>query len=48
MANAPSGGARTQIEIGSFLARGPSGPEHQALLKLFGTLVPEATDFMQA
>ena len=38
-ANAPSGGKRTQIEIGAFLSRGGHGPEHQELLRLIGTLV---------
>ncbi|MEF2074697.1 hypothetical protein [Consotaella aegiceratis] len=38
-ANLPSGGAKSRIEIGDFLSRGPSGPEHQALLHLIGTLV---------
>ena len=42
LANNPSGGSRTQIEIGSFLGRGPSGPEHQALLQLIGTLITDA------
>ena len=38
-ANLPSGGAVTRIEIGAFLNRGPIAPEHQALLRLIGTLV---------
>jgi hypothetical protein len=39
-ANEPSGGARTDTEIGAFLQRAPVGvPEHQALLRLIGTLV---------
>ena len=38
-ANLPSGGATTHIEIGAFLNRGPIAPEHQALLRLIGTLV---------
>ncbi|MBX6744491.1 MAG: hypothetical protein IRY87_20865 [Acetobacteraceae bacterium] len=37
--NAASGGQRAEIEIGEFLARGSQGPEHQALLRLIGTLV---------
>jgi hypothetical protein len=37
--NTPSGGQTTQIEIGDFLMRGGHGPEHQALLRLIGTLV---------
>jgi hypothetical protein len=39
--NLPSGGNRTQIEIGNFLRLGANGPEHQALLRLIGTLVEE-------
>jgi hypothetical protein len=38
-ANAPSGGQSTDIDIGTFLNRGPRNPEHQALLHLIGTLV---------
>lgn len=41
-ANAPSGGHISQIEIGAFLSHGARGPEHQALLRLIGTLVEEA------
>jgi hypothetical protein len=37
--NAPSGGRASQIDIGTFLSRGPLNPEHQALLRLIGTLV---------
>ena len=36
--NAPSGGRFSHIELGEFL-RGGAGPEHQALLRLIGTLV---------
>ncbi len=36
--NAPSGGRLSHIELGEFL-RGGGGPEHQALLRLTGTLV---------
>jgi len=36
--NRPSGGQASQIEIGTFLRLG-GGPEHQALLRLIGTLV---------
>ena len=39
--NASSGGQTTCIEIGNFLARGGHGPEHQALLRLIGSLVEE-------
>jgi hypothetical protein len=37
-ANMPSGGQVTQIDIGAFLS-GPRNPEHQALLRMIGTLV---------
>ena len=36
--NAPSGGRPSDIDIGAFLGRGPRNPEHQALLRLIGTL----------
>ena len=36
-----SGGQTSHIEIGDFLAHGGHGPEHQALLRLIGTLVEE-------
>ncbi len=39
--NASSGGQTTHIEIGDFLVRGGHGAEHQALLRLIGTLVEE-------
>jgi hypothetical protein len=38
---AASGGQTTHIEIGDFLVHGGHGPEHQALLRLIGTLVEE-------
>lgn len=37
--SAPSGGRLTHIELGDFLRSEPKGPEHQALLRLIGTLV---------
>lgn len=37
--NAPSGGRLSHIELGEFLRSDPKGPEHQALLRLIGTLV---------
>jgi hypothetical protein len=37
--NAPSGGRLSPIELGAFLNTGTKGPEHQALLRLIGTLV---------
>lgn len=39
--NAASGGRPSHIEIGAFLGRGGQGPEHQALLRLIGTLVEQ-------
>jgi hypothetical protein len=39
--NLPSGGQRTQIEVGAFLRAGAGGPEHQALLRLIGTLADD-------
>ena len=36
--NVSSGGKPSQMEIGDFLAHGGHGPEHQALLRLIGTL----------
>ena len=42
-ANQPSGGTVTQIDIGTFLNRGPITPEHYALLRLIGTLADEGT-----
>jgi hypothetical protein len=43
-ANRPSGGQMTEIEIGSFLNRGPRSPEHRELLRLIGTLAEGASD----
>jgi hypothetical protein len=37
--NAPSGGRLSHIELGDFLRGSAGGPEHQALLRLIGTLV---------
>ena len=37
--NLASGGRAAEFEIGEFLTRGGQGPEHQALLRLIGTLV---------
>ena len=41
--NAASGGRTSRVEIAEFLAGG-HGPEHQALLRLIGTLVGEPAD----
>ena len=37
-ANGPSGAALSFITVRDFLASGANGPEHQALLRLIGTL----------
>ena len=37
--NASSGGQISYSDIGTFLRDGANGPEHQALLKLIGTLL---------
>jgi hypothetical protein len=37
--NGPSGGRLSHIELGAFLSASTKGPEHQALLRLIGTLV---------
>lgn len=37
--NGPSGGQLSPIELGAFLNSEAKGPEHQALLRLIGTLV---------
>jgi hypothetical protein len=37
--NRPSGAHSSCIELSAFLAPGANGPEHQALLRLIGTLV---------
>ena len=39
--NAPSGGRTSHVDLGAFLTRGVLGPEHQALLRLIGTLVED-------
>ena len=39
VANPPSGGQITDIEIGRFLGPDRNGPEHQALFRLIGSLV---------
>jgi len=41
--NISSGGQTSHIEIADFLAHGGAGPEHQALLRLIGSLVEETT-----
>jgi hypothetical protein len=37
--NGPSGGRLRHIELGEFLRTDTAGPQHQALLRLIGTLV---------
>jgi hypothetical protein len=37
----PSGGRPSDIDVGAFLSRGPRNPEHQALLRLIGTLIED-------
>jgi hypothetical protein len=37
--NLASGGKSSQIDLGTFLAKGNHGPEHQSLLQLIGELV---------
>jgi hypothetical protein len=37
--NGPSGGRLSHIELGDFLRTTTPGPQHQALLRLIGTLV---------
>jgi hypothetical protein len=39
--NHASGGRVSHIELGAFLSAGGHGPEHQALVRLIGTLVPD-------
>jgi hypothetical protein len=41
-ANEASGGKLTQIELGDFLRKGHSGPEHQALVQMIGHLADDA------
>jgi hypothetical protein len=38
-ANLSSGGKVSVIELGDFLSAGKAGPEHQALIRLIGSLV---------
>lgn len=40
--NISSGGQTSNMEIGDFLTHGGGGPEHQALLRLIGTLVEKS------
>jgi hypothetical protein len=39
--NVSSGGQISYTDIGKFLRDGANGPEHQALLKLIGTLMDD-------
>ena len=38
-ANQSTGGAATRVDLETFLTLRPAAPEHQALLRLIGTLV---------
>jgi hypothetical protein len=40
--NVPSGGQPSNIELADFLGRGGNAPEHQALVRLIGTLLGES------
>ena len=42
VANEPSGGAVTRIDVPLFLNRSAGSPEQQALLRMIGTLVERA------
>ena len=42
--NVPSGGQPSNIELADFLSRGGNAPEHQALVRLIGTLVEQSFD----
>jgi len=39
--NAHSGGQVSNLDLSTFLSRGPLNPEHQSLLRLIATLVDE-------
>lgn len=41
--NAASGGKGERLDVAVFLATGPEGPQHQALLSLIGGLVDHQT-----
>jgi hypothetical protein len=41
--NIPSGGRPSRIELSTFFANGARGPEQQALLRLSGRLVEDAS-----
>ncbi len=43
-ANRPSGGQVSELDIGTFLSRGPLNPEHQALLRLVAALVDDGAE----
>ena len=42
--NVPSGGKPSNIELAEFLSRGGNAPEHQAFVRLIGTLTEESFD----
>jgi hypothetical protein len=43
-ANLPSGGKESHIEFSTFIGPGVVAPEHDALLRLIGTLVEDSID----
>lgn len=43
-ANGPSGGNESRVELGAFISREAGSPEHEALLRLIGTLVEDSID----
>ena len=43
-ANRPSGGQVSELDIGTFLSRGPLNPEHQARLRLIPTLMDDGAE----
>jgi hypothetical protein len=42
--NVPSGGRPSNIELADFLGQGGNAPEHQALVRLIGSLVEEGSE----
>lgn len=42
--NGPSGGRPANIELAEFLSRSGNAPEHQALMRLIGSLTEGASD----
>ena len=46
--NVPSGGRPSNIELAEFLGREGNSPEHQALVRLIGTLLDGASEDVSA